>query len=177
MNYFEVLYDTFKPFLDGEKKPLNTLEVSNIWLYAGMGENTLRLEEIWINTIQDNELREKVKNVFLVHKEIVTELKEFLVKEGVPLPNPSAPKPIGDYQGIPEGAKYTDQEVANSLSSNLLIAMTFGMRVITESIRADVGFMLSKFLMKHISVAIPLKQLMLERDWIQEAPPYINNVN
>lgn len=60
---------------------------------------------------------------------------------------------------------------------NILIAMTHGMRVLTESIRADVGFMISKFLMKHISVAIPLKQRMIERDWIQEAPPYIHNVN
>jgi hypothetical protein len=141
-----------------------------------MGENTLRLEEVWINTIQDNELREKVNNIFLVHKEIVTEMKEFLLKEGVPLPKPSAPKPIGDHRGIPEGAKHTDQEVANLLSFNLLIAMTQGMRVLTESIRADVGFMISKFLMKHISVAVPLKQLMLERNWMQEAPLYINNV-
>ncbi|MDQ0201222.1 DUF3231 family protein [Neobacillus ginsengisoli] len=175
MNYFEVLYDTFKPFLDDEKKPLNTLEVSNIWLYAGMGTNTLRLEEVWINSIQDNELKEKVKDVFLVHKEIVKELNEFLLNEGIPLPKPSAPKPIGDYKGIPEGVKFTDEEIANLLSYNLLVAMMHGMRVMTESIRADVGFMLSKFLIKHLTISIPLKQLMLERNWIQEAPPYINN--
>ncbi|MGG1679267.1 DUF3231 family protein [Neobacillus sp. NRS-1170] len=175
MNYFEILYDTFKPFLDGEKKPLNTLEVGNIWLYAGMGQNTLRLEEVWVNTIQDNELKEKVNNVFLVHKEIVNELNEFLLKESVSLPKPSAPKPIDDYHAIPEGAKSTDQEIANLLSYNLLVAMTHGMRILTESIRADIGFMLSKFLLKHLSVAIPLKQLMVERNWIQEAPPYINN--
>ncbi len=175
MNYFEILYDTFKPFLDGEKKPLNTLEASNIWLYAGMGQNTLRLEEIWVNTIQDMELKKIVMNVFRVHKEIVNELNEFLLNEGVPLPKPNAPKPIGDYQTIPEGAKFTDQEIADLLSYNLLVAMTQGMRVMTESIRADIQFMLSKFLLKHLSVSIPLKQLMLERNWIQEAPPYINN--
>jgi hypothetical protein len=83
LNYFEVLFDTFKPFLDDKKKPLNTLEVSNIWLYAGMGGNTLRLEEIWMNTSQDDKLREIVENVFLVHKEIVNELNEFLLKKKV----------------------------------------------------------------------------------------------
>jgi hypothetical protein len=93
------------------------------------------------------------------------------------LPKISSPKPIGDYHSIPEGAKFTGQEVANLLSFNLLIAMTYGMRVMSESVRADVGFMLSKFILKHISVSIPLKQLMIERNWILEAPPYINNVN
>lgn len=176
MNYFEVVYNAIKPYLDNEKKPLNTLEVSNIWLYAGMGDSTIRLEEVWLNTIQDNELREKVKDVFLVHNEIVNELMEFLLKEGVPIPKPSAQKIISDYKGIPEGARNSDQEIANLLSFNLLTALTYGMRVLTESIRADVGLMLSKFLLKHISVSIPLKQLMLERNWIQEAPPYINNV-
>ncbi|RBP96149.1 uncharacterized protein DUF3231 [Cytobacillus firmus] len=175
MNYFETLFDTIKPFLDGEKKPLNTLEASNLWLYAGMGQNTLRLEEVWINTVQDNEFKEIITSVFHVHKEIVNDLNEFLLQEGVPLPKPSAPKPIADYQSIPDGARFTEQEIANLLSFNLLIAMTQGMRIITESIRADVGFMVSKFLLKHISVSIPLKQLMLERNWILEAPPYINN--
>jgi len=176
MNYFEVLYDSVKPFLDGEKKPLNTLEVSNIWMYTSMGQSTLRLEEIWINTIEDKELRKKIKDIFKVHKEIVSDLQDFLVKEGVPLPKQTAQKPMGDFRFIPKGAKYSDQEIANLMSFNLLIAMTYGMRVFTESVRADIGVMFMKFLIKHMSAAIPLKQLLIERDWIQEAPPYINNI-
>jgi len=176
MNYFKVLLDTFKPFLDGEKKPLNTLEVGNIWMYTGMGQSTLRLEEIWLNTIEDQELRKIIHEIFLTHREIVNDLQEFLVKEGVPLPKASAVKPIGDFRYIPEGAKYTDQEIANLMSFNLLIAMTHGVRTFTESVRADVGFMFLKFLIKHMSVAVPLKQFIIERGWIQEAPPYINHV-
>ncbi|WP_027409166.1 DUF3231 family protein [Anoxybacteroides tepidamans] len=174
MNYLGMLYDLFKPFLDGEKKPLNTLEVSNIWMYTVMGDSTLRLEEIWINTAQDNELRETLKDIYATHKEIVADLKKFLLNEGVPLPKVYSPKPLGDYRSISEGARYTDREIANLMSYNLVVALTHGVRVLSESIRADIGLMFSKFLIQHLSVAIPLKELMIKRDWLQEPPPFMN---
>jgi hypothetical protein len=174
MNYFGILYDAFKPFLDGEKKPLNTLEVSNIWMYTVMGNSTLRLEELWINTAQDEELRKTLKQIYAVHKEIVSDLKEFLLKEGVPLPKLYTPKPLGDFRSISEAARYTDREIANLMSYNLVVALTHGVRVLSESIRADIGVMFSKFLIQHLSVALPLKELMVKRDWLQEPPPFMN---
>ncbi|MFT9498138.1 hypothetical protein [Anaerosolibacter sp.] len=57
MNVFEVAYDSFKPFLTGEKKPLNVLEVSNLWFYLAIYNNTLRNEELAYNTAQNNDLK------------------------------------------------------------------------------------------------------------------------
>ena len=95
MNYFEVLYDTIKPFLDGEKRPLNTMEVSNMWLYTAMGETTLRIEQITINTVEDEELRKIMELALQTHSEVVNEVKDFLLKHSVPLPTPSPEKPMG----------------------------------------------------------------------------------
>ncbi len=172
MNYFEVLYDTIKPFLDGEKRPLNTMEVSNMWLYTAMGETTLRIEQITINTVEDEELRKIMELALQTHSEVVNEVKDFLLKHSVPLPTPSPEKPMGDFKDIPDGAKLTDQEVANSLSFNLVSALTYGVRGLSESIRADVAYMFAKFLIKHLTLAVQLKQLMEKKGWIQYAPPF-----
>lgn len=33
MNILEILKDAFVPFMDGEKKPLHTGEVMNLWFF------------------------------------------------------------------------------------------------------------------------------------------------
>jgi hypothetical protein len=143
-----------------------------MWLYTAMGENTIQNEQIAINTVEDDELREKMKVALQVHTEVVNEMKEFLSKQGVPLPKPTPEKPQGDFKYIPDGAKMTDQEVANMMSFNLVIALTYGVRGLSESVRADVAYLYAKFLTKHLTLSVQLKQLMEKKGWIQQAPAF-----
>lgn len=172
MNLFEMIHDAFEPFLDGEKRPLTVMEVTNLWFFLLATETTLRNEELGCNLAQDEEL----KRILLDSKEnlhipIRDELREFFIKEGIPLPQSTPEKPIGDFREIPEGAKLNDEELANLMSYNLAAGVTYAARGLTESIRADVGLLFSKFLMKKTLSGLQVKQYLEQKEWLR-VPPY-----
>ncbi len=172
MNMLEVVYDAFKPFLDGEKKPLNVMEVSNLWFFLAATENSMRNEEIAYNIVKDAELREKLKDLReKIHKPIHDELVEFLTKEGVPLLKETPQKPIDDFKDLPDGARLNDKEIANLVSYNLLLGINSASRGLTESIRADVGMIFAKFFVQKSTFALTFKQIMEKKGWLR-IPPY-----
>lgn len=171
MNLLEVTYDFFKPFIDGEKKPLNVMEVSNLWLFLAISNNTMRNEEYAYNIAQDSELKQILKDAKKIHKSVAEEISRLLKEEGIPLPNDTPEKPSGIFQDIPEGAKLNDEEIANLMSFNLLIGINYSSRGLTESIRTDVGLIFYKVIQKKAALGLPLKQLMGKRGWLR-LPPY-----
>ncbi|MEH7378589.1 DUF3231 family protein [Neobacillus drentensis] len=175
MNPLEVLKDVFIPFMDGEKKPLHVGEVMNLWFYLTGVQQSLRGDQISYNIVQDKELKDKLNDVINnVHKPMITELEEFLKKEGIPQPNSTPEKSVGDYRNIPDGAKMTDEEIANFLAYNLVVGINAAVRGLTESVRTDVGYMFAKYQMMKVTFSLTLKTLMEEKGWIK-IPPYYNN--
>lgn len=173
MKLMNVIHDAFAPFLDGEKKPLNVMEVTNLWFYLLATETTLRNEEISYNLAQDPKLKSMIKDITdTIHIPMRDELQEFLKKEGVPLPPNTPQKPLGDFQDIPAGAKLNDEEMANLLSYNLAAGVNYGARGLTESIRADVGLLFSKFIMKKTIAGMTVKQYLDEHEWLRVPPFY-----
>lgn len=174
MNIFEVLKDAIKPFADGEKPPLHVGEVMNIWFYLTGVEQSLRADQVSFNIVQDPDLREKIKDIINnVHRPMIQELTDFMRLEGVPLPNSTPQKSIGDYQSVPDGAKLTDEEIANLISYNLVVGIMSACRGITEAVRPDVAAMFAKFQMMKITFGLTLKDLMVKRGWLL-VPPYYN---
>ena len=172
MKLFEVIHDAFEPFMDGEKKPLNVMEVANLWFFLLATETTMRNEELGCNLVQDVELKQILTDIKEnVHTPIRNEISEFLKKEGVPLPQTTAEKPVGDYRDIPEGAKLNDEEIANLMSYNLAQGVAYAARGLTESIRADVSLMFSKIIMKKTMAGLTLKQYLERHEWLR-IPPY-----
>jgi hypothetical protein len=172
MNILNVFSDAVKPFLDGEKPPLNVGEVMNLWFYLTATEQTMRGEEVSYNIVQDLDLKEMLKQVIHdVHGPISKELTEFLIAEGVPLPEKTPVKPVGDFRNIPEGSKLSDEEVASLLSFNIVLGINYACRGVTEAVRPDVSLMFARFQMKKMAYSIQLRDLLLRRGWLQ-VPPY-----
>jgi hypothetical protein len=172
MNILEVLTDAIKPYLDGEKPPLNVGEVMNLWFYLTATEQTMRGEQVSYNIVQDPELREKLKEVINdVHGPIHKELIEFLNAEGVPLPEVSPDKPVADFRSIPEGSRLSDEETASLLSFNLVLGINYACRGLTEAVRPDVAAMFAKYQMKKLAYSIPLKDMLMRKGWMK-VPPY-----
>ncbi len=171
-NAFELMKDFFEPFMDGEKKPLNVGEVMNLWFYLKGSEETLRNEQVAFNVVEDEELRKHFEDVINnVHKPIIEEIKEFLTKESVPLPETTPDIPLGDFRSVPIGAKLSDEAFCNLLEYNIILGINYAVRGLTESVRADVGLMFSKFQMRKVAFSISLKELSIKRGWIK-IPPY-----
>lgn len=172
MNLLEVAYDSFKPFLFGENKPLSILEASNLWLYLAICNNTLRNEELAYNTAEDSELKKILKDAREIHKSAAEEINNVLKKEGVPLPEDTPEKPDIIIKDIPAGAKLNDEEISNLMSFNLLLGITYAARGFTESIRADIGYIFFKVVIKKALLGTSLKDLMQKRGWLRNPPPY-----
>ena len=173
MNIFEVIQDSFEPFLDGEKRPLNIMEATNLWFFLAISETTMRNEEIAHNLAQDPELKDKLAYAKTgVHQPIAKEIQDFLLAEKVPLPKRTPPRPFGDFPLIPDGAKLNDEEIANLMSFNLLIGITYASRGLTESIRADVGLIFFKIIVRKMLFGASVKQLMDKRGWLHSPPVY-----
>jgi Protein of unknown function (DUF3231) len=172
MNLFEMIHDTFEPFLDNEKKPINVMEVTNLWFFLLGTETTLRNEELGYNICQDEELKRIILDTKTnLHIPLKNEISEFLKKEGVPLPASTPEKPVGEYRDLPEGAKLNDEELANLISYNLATGVTYAARGLTESIRADVGLLFSKIIMKKTLAGLQVKQYLEQNEWLR-IPPY-----
>lgn len=172
MNLLEILKDAMKPYLDGEKPPLNAGEVMNLWMYLTASEQTMRGEQISFNIVQDPELKDNIKNIINnVHGPIIKELTEFLRAEGIPLPETTPEKPIGDFRDIPDGAKLNDEEVTNLVQFNLVLGINYACRGLTEAVRPDVAAMFAKFQIMKVTASVPLKDLAMKRGWLKQ-PPY-----
>lgn len=172
MNIIKTINDMFKPFMDGEKKPLNFLEIGNLWLYLTICYQTLRIEELAYNTAQDKELKKYLLDAKKIHETAAEEISELLKREGVALPESTPEKPVVDTFDIPEGAKFNDEEIANLMSFNLLTGINFATRGMTEAIRADVGLIYFKVIIKKTVLGLSIKQLMEKHGWLRIAPYY-----
>ncbi|WP_223588848.1 DUF3231 family protein [Neobacillus bataviensis] len=172
MKVFDLIHDVFQPFMDGDKRPLNVMEVSNLWFFLLGTVTTMRNEEIGYNIAQDPELKQLLKDIReTVHVPIRDELKEFLTNEGIPLPASTPVKPVGDYRDIPEGAKLNDEELANLMSYNLAMGVNYAAKGMTESIRADIGLLFSKIIMRKTAASLRVKQYLDRHEWLR-IPPY-----
>ena len=172
MKLFDLIQDVFEPFMDDKKRPLNVMEVSNLWFFLLGTETTMRNQEIGCNLAQDLELKQILKDIKdTVHIPIRDELKEFLQKEGIPLPQSTPEKPAGDFRNIPEGAKLNDEELANLMSYNLVLGVTYASKGFTESIRADVGLIFSKIILRMTGAGLIMKQYLDRHEWLR-VPPY-----
>lgn len=173
MNLFEVMKDTFVPFIDGDKRPLNAGEVMNLWFYLIGTNQTLRIDQVAFNTTTDKELKTKLEEVINeVHNPMIKELTEFFKQEGIKMPDTTPEKPfVRDLKEIPAEIKLNDEEITNLLLYNLYIGINAATRGLTESVRTDVGFLFAKYQMMKMTYAITLKDLMKKRGWLH-FPPY-----
>lgn len=167
-----MIHTAFEPFIDDEQKPLNVMEVTNLWFFLLGTETTMRNEEIGYNLAQDEELKLILKDVREnLHIPIKKEISDFLKKEGVPLPQSTPEKPTFEYQKIPEGAKLNDEEIVNLMSYNLAMGVNYASRGLTESIRSDVGLIFMKIMMRKTIYGLKVKRYLEQHGWLR-IPPY-----
>jgi hypothetical protein len=173
MNLFEFAKDAFGPFFDNEKKPLNVGEVMNLWFYLLGTQQTLRGDQVSYNIVKDIDLKNKIEDIINnVHRPMIEELTEFFKKEGLPLPETTPEKPFGEYKSIPEGAVMNDEEIANLIAYNLVVGITAATRGITESVRADIGYLFLKYFLMKVTFSVSFKKLLEEKGWLNEPPYY-----
>ncbi|MDT8861419.1 DUF3231 family protein [Alkalihalobacillus sp. MEB130] len=157
--------------LNEPKSPLHIGEVMDCWTYVTALGEFIRYEEICLNTTTDSECREMLVGAIKMCENQSARLSEFMKKEGIPLPEVTAPKPNSEPNAIPLGVKFTDDEIANGVTLKLTNAMMLSSKGQVDAIRSDLGIMWVKFHLEMVTFGTTLKSLMLKRGWLK-VPPY-----
>jgi hypothetical protein len=172
-NVFEALSDVVKSLVDEEPKPpLHVGEAMSCWTYLTILEEAVMLEQVGLNTTTDPELKQFLEKTMAAASSQARRLKDFLQREGVPLPPVSEPKPLSNPNAVPLGAKLTDDEIANVVSVKLAGSITTCATSASQSTRNDVGMMFIEFQHETMVYGTMIKTLMRKRGWLKVPPFY-----
>ncbi len=170
MNLLEFVADVFKSRADTKEKPLTVNEVANLWTFLTATESFMNSEMSQYNFVQDKELKDKIKDLSEnLHAVVISEIKTLLLKEGVQLPQQPVEKSQLDVF-VPASTRMSDAEVGNMLAFNLVWAMNFCARGLTEAVRSDVGTIFLKYMIQKAAFSVTLKTMLMEKGWIKIPP-------
>ncbi|WP_373230573.1 DUF3231 family protein [Cohnella sp.] len=167
----EATSSVIKSLSDGEKPPLHVGEVMSCWTYLAFIQDIINYESVALNTTTDKELTELCQEALKITQSHEKLIKDFMGKEGIPLPDGPQIKPKSDPNAIPMGAKFTDKELANAVAINLAYAASICANSAIQSLRSDVGLMFFKFQADKMMFGTTVKTLMEKRGWLKK-PPY-----
>lgn len=173
-NIFEAVINSLKVATDYDTKhPLHTGEVTDCWLYYTSLKEFLRFEEAGLNTTNDDEVIEMLKDAHKLCSSQVELLENFMIQEGIPLPELPSPKPDSSNKDVPLGVKSTDDEITNGVSIKVAAAIIKSAAGQAQSVRQDFGQMMLRFHLEMVTFGSTLKRLMSKRGWLR-VPPYYN---
>nr|WP_242035106.1 DUF3231 family protein [Mesobacillus harenae] len=152
---------------------LHVGEVMSLWTALTSFQEARGLYQAALNTTEDADLIHALKNAIKAYKNDYDMIKQFMIKEGIPLPAINEDKPKSDPMAVPEGVKLTDDEIANLISVKVAFAITFCAQSLSQSVRNDVGILFFEIQVQLMKFAAPLKNLMNSRGWLKLPPPYL----
>lgn len=171
-NKIEALFDYLITRFDTEpKSKLHIGEAMGCWLYFTALAEEVPVLESALNTTSDNELIELLNEATKlgIHQKKI--LEDFMIKEGIALPETSGRKPNSDPNSVPLGVKATDTEIANLISAKVATNIIMCSNNLSQSIRSDVGLMWIRFHSEKAILRMDVKTKMREHGWIK-VPPY-----
>jgi hypothetical protein len=170
-NPFEAFWNTLKSMKNDSKSPMHVGEVMAFWVYLTALQEMLRYEEIGLNTTTDDEVKDMLNDAYKLCKSQSERLESFLIKEGIPLAEQSAPKPHSVINTIPPGIMITDSEFANGVSIKIAASIVECATGQAQAIRSDIGMIWAEFQSEMLTFSATLKALMSKRGWLK-IPPY-----
>ncbi|TMN23352.1 DUF3231 family protein [Lentibacillus cibarius] len=169
---FETASNVIQSLTDNQKNPLHVGEVMACWTYLSFVNNIIIYEEVGLNTTTDPGVIELYQDALATARSHKKQLTEFMRKEGVRLPTAPEDKPNSDPNAVPIGAGFTDNELANTLLINFVVASDMCAASASQSLRTDVGLMFLKFQTEKLSLAFKAKELMQKKGWLKVPPFY-----
>ena len=173
-NPFEAVWNMLKTTIDNvdePRTPLHVIEVGDCWKYITMIEEFIRYEEIALNTSSDDEVLEMLNDAIQLCESQVKRLSQFMIKEGVSLPDVTSAKPNSNPEEIPLGVKLTDDEITNGITFKLVLCMQACGKGQADGLRNDMCILWLEFYSEWITFGATLKTLMRKRGWVK-VPPY-----
>lgn len=170
---FESVSNIVQSLTDNSKDPLHVGEAMACWTYRAFTANIKSHVEVGLNTTTDKGVKELLQDGLKVISSHEKELTEFMAQEGVTIPTSPEKKPESNPSAIPLGAKFTDDELVNTINLNFIIAADMCAASASQCLRTDVALMFLKFQTEKLSLGLKAKELMQKKGWLK-TPPYYN---
>lgn len=170
---FKNASDIIESLTDNYKNPLHVGEAMSCWTYLAFVSDIIAHIEVALNTTTDSELRKLFQEGFNTALSHQKELSQFMRQEGVPLPEMPEHKPESNSSDIPLGAKFTDNELVNTINLNFVLAADMCAASASQSLRTDTALMFLKFQMDKLSLGLKAKELMQKKGWLKIPPFYL----
>lgn len=172
-NMFKSAILALDALTDNQKSPLHVGEVMACWTYLAFVDRIITYEEVGINTTTHKQLKSIFEEALKTAKSHRQELSKFMREHGVTLPEAPELKPQSDPHAIPLGAKFTDDELVNTLNINFVIAADMCAVEASQSLRTDVGIMFLRFQTEKLALGFRTKELMQQHGWLKVPPYYL----
>lgn len=168
---FESASNVFQSLTDNRKDPLHVGETMACWTYLAFVNSIMTYEQIGLNTTTDPGVKELYQDGLNIAKSHKQQLSKLMKEEGVTIPVSPEDKPYSDPSAIPVGARFTDDELVNTININFVAAADMCAAAASQCLRTDVGVMFIKFQTEKLALGFKAKELMQKKGWLK-TPPY-----
>jgi hypothetical protein len=154
-----------------QQEPMHYGEVFGVWSYLVGAQGMLAGYQTLINHTGDKDLRKFLEDTIQnVIKPEIEQTQTLLKNNGVALPPAPPERPGASLENIPAGARFTDPEIAASVSKDIAAGLVACSQVMGQSIREDIALMFGQFHMKKAQYGATLLRINKEKGWLIPPP-------
>ncbi|MGM0877318.1 MAG: DUF3231 family protein [Bacillota bacterium] len=155
-----------------QNEPMHYGEVFGVWSYLTSTKGFVAGYQTFINHTGDTDLKKFLEDCIQSMKQEIEQVENLLKVNGVGLPPSPPERPKASLESIPVGARFSDPEIAASVSKDIAAGLVTCSQIIGQSIREDIGMMFGQFHTTKAQYGVRLLRINKEKGWL--IPPPLN---
>lgn len=160
-----------------KEEPMHYGEVFDVWTYFSAANAAIAGYQTLLNHTGDHDLKRFIEDTIEnVLRSEVEQLEELLKENEIMLPPAPPEKPVAQLENIPSGARFTDPEIAMSISKDIATGLIACSQIIGKSIREDIGVMFGQFHATKMQYGARLLRINKEKGWLVPPPLHLVKV-
>lgn len=156
-----------------QNEPMHYGEVFGVWSYLSVTKGLLAGYQLFINHTGDTDLKKFLEDTIQTMKQEIEQIENLLKVNGIVLPPSPPERPSASLESIPVGARFSDPEIAASVTKDIAAGLVACSQVMGQSIREDIGLMFGQFHITKAQYGVRLLRINKEKGWLIPPPLHV----
>jgi hypothetical protein len=158
--------------LSGNPKdePMHYGEIFSAWQASMVAKGIVSCYQAYVNHAGDKDLKKILDALIDQAKLEIKELDQLLISNGIEPAPIAADRPTVKLEDIPVGARFTDPEIAASISADTAAGIVACSQAMSQSIREDIGALYAKYHLAKTGLAVRILEMNKEKGWLIPPP-------
>ncbi|PPA93649.1 DUF3231 family protein [Brevibacillus laterosporus] len=156
-----------------QNEPMHYGEVFGVWSYLSVTKGLLAGYQLFINHTGDTDLKKFLEDTIQTMKQEIEQVENLLKVNGIVLPPSPPERPSASLESIPVGARFSDPEIAASVTKDIAAGLVACSQVMGQSIREDIGVMFGQFHITKAQYGVRLLRINKEKGWLIPPPLHV----